>query len=134
MTDLPDWSLLVNPLILSSSFIDQAEGTQQQLFQSLTPYRIWMAWLDLSANTVAAYSAGSQLVGIHIGDGSGKSLIKLSAYMSQANQQVNKALAIPINGYTPVLSAGFYTTNLIVDTRPANFFIRGSGGILYSQP
>lgn len=132
--DLPDWSVLVNPNIKSASLVDQGAAVVTALFQSATPYRIWAAWLDISAWTSSSFSLGASAWGARIGDGSGAALIKVITYFGFASQTISKALALPISGYTPVLAAGMYTTNFITDTGFTNMFTRASGGILYSQP
>lgn len=132
--DLPDWSVLVNPNIKSASLVDQGAGVVTALFQSATPYRIWAAWLDISAFTSGSFALGASAWGARIGDGAGNALIKVITYFGAASQILSKALALPIAGYTPVVSGGNYTTNFITDVGFANMFTRASGGILYSQP
>lgn len=132
--DLPDWSILVNPNIFSASFSAIAANNSMQLFQSAAPYRIWTAWVSVSAAAAAAYVAAYFEWGAHIGDGSGKSLLRASVNVIAAGNVVNNAISLPMNGYTPVFTAGFYTTNFITEPGVTNVFFRGSGGILYSQP
>ncbi len=132
--DLPDWSVLTNPNILNASFNNLSPGNIQQLFQSSSPYRIWAAWVNVSEATSAAYVAAVNTWGAQIGDGSGASLLRVQLHFVTPSSISNQALALPINGYTPVQSAGFYTMNLITDVGFTNMFGRANGGILFSIP
>lgn len=132
--DLPDWSVLVNPNIRNSSSSSNAANNVIQLFQSATPYRIWAAWLDVVGFASSTYSGGFFDWGSRIGDGSGASLIRCSAPIANAGNITFNSMALQINGYTPILSAGFFTTNLSTEAGITNGFFRGSGGILFSQP
>lgn len=132
--DLPDWSILTNPNILNASFNNQGSGLIDQLFQSPNPYRIWAAWIDVSAGTGSTYAGGVLTWGAQIGDGSGASLLRVQVHFAVANQVNQQALALPINGYTPKISAGQYTTNLVTDAGITNMFTRANGGILFSIP
>lgn len=132
--DLPDWSILTNPNILNASANQIAPGNVITLFQSVNPYRIWGVWLSLVGTATAGYLNAFSHYGVQIGDGSGASLIRAEFAVQAANQQGQSALALPINGYTPVKSAGFYTTNLITDASIGNVNGRANGGILFSIP
>ena len=132
--DLPDWSVLVNPNIKSASFSAIPANNSSQLFQSATPYRIWAAWISISGATSSTYAGGYFEWGARIGDGSGASLLRASLNVIAANEIADDSIALPISGYTPILSAGFFTTNFITEAGITNGFFRGSGGILYSQP
>lgn len=134
MGDLPDWETLVTPQILSAAAANIGPNNIQQLLQSANPYRIWGVWISITCATSSSYALGVQTIGAQIGDGSGKPLLRVQIHITTTNQIPNQSLAIPINGYTPVLSSGFYTTNLVTDVGQANAFFRANGGILYSQP
>lgn len=132
--DLPDWSVLVNPNIKNASVSSIAANNSTQLFQSATPYRIWAAWLDVVGFASSSYAGGFFDWAARIGDGSGASLLRCSAPIANPGNITVESVALQIPGYTPIFSAGFYTTNLITEAGITNGFFRGSGGILYSQP
>ncbi len=132
--DLPDWSILTNPNILNASSNQVAPGNIITLFQSATPYRIWAAWISLVGSATAGYVNAFSHYGAQIGDGSGASLLRAEFAVQAASQTGQCQLALPINGYTPIKSGGFYTTNLITDAAIGNVNARANGGILFSIP
>ena len=134
MGDLPDWETLVSPQILSAAAANVGPNNVQPLLASLSPYRIWGVWLSITVATAAAYAAGVQTIGAQIGDGSGKPLLRVQVHITSPDQLANQPLAIPVAGFTPILSGGFFTTNLVTDVGQTNAFFRANGGILYSQP
>jgi hypothetical protein len=132
--DLPDWSILVNPLIKNASANQVAPGNVITLLTSATPYRIWAAWITLVGSSTAGYVNAFSHYGAQIGDGSGASLIRAEFAVQAASQTGQCTISLPINGYTPIISGGLYTTNLITDAGIANVNGRANGGILYSTP
>jgi hypothetical protein len=132
--DLPDWSVLTNPLILNASFNAILPGNLLHLFQSVSPYRIWAAWITLVGSATAAYVNAFSQYGAQIGDGSGASLLRASFAVQAASQTGQCSIALPINGYTPIISGGLYTTNLITDAGIGNVNARVNAGILFSIP
>lgn len=132
--DEPDWGTLVSPFVLNASANNVGPNNVTQLFQSTSPYRIWGVFLSVSTATNAGYASGLQTIGAQLGDGSGASLIRCQVHVTGVNDKGNQALAMAINGYTPIKSGGFYTTNLVTDVGFSGLFFRANGGILYSIP
>ncbi len=132
--DLPDWETLVSPNITSASFANIGAGLVDTLLSSPTPYRIWGVWIDVTVASAGAFTGGPVEWGAQIGDGSGLALIRVQRHIAVANQNNAGSLSIQLPGFTPKISSGNYTTNLITDTGITNLFTRASGGILYSIP
>lgn len=132
--DQPDWQTLVSPQIVVASIIDQANNLNSAIFQSTSPFRVWGVWVRGSAATAAAYAGGVQEIKTRILDGFGNAILEVAFHVIAANQIAHAELAIPLNGFTPAIAAGFYTIDLNTDPELANTFYKGSGGIFYSQP
>ncbi len=132
--DLPDWSVLVIPNLRSASAGNQGSGLIVQLLSSATPYRIWVAWVDVSLASNTLLGGLPVTWGAQIGDGGGNPLVRSQRHIAAVSHEIGGSLSIAMNGYTPIQSAGQYTTNLVTDAGITNLFTRSSGGILYSIP
>lgn len=132
--DMPDWTVQTAPLIRNASFVNQGAGSVLQLFQSANPYRIWAVWVDVSIASGNTFAGGPSTWGAQVNDGSGAALLRAQCHCAVANQNSAHGLAFQLTGYTPVLNAGFFTTNLITDAGITQLFTRASGGILFSVP
>lgn len=132
--DLPDWETLVSPNITSASFANIGAGLVDTLLTSASPYRIWGVWIDVTVASSSTFAGGPVEWGAQIGDGSGLALIRVQRHIAIASHEAGGSLSIQLPGFTPKISGGFYTTNLITDAGITNLFTRASGGILYSIP
>ena len=96
--DLPDWETLVSPNITSNSFGNIGAGLVDQLFQSVNPFRIWGAWIDVTIASGGSFTGGPVEWGAQIGDGSGLALIRVQRHVAVANQINAGSLSIAIPG------------------------------------
>jgi len=131
---MPDWSVQVAPLVTSNSGTNQSPGTVFQIFQSASPYRIWGVWVSVSAGASSSFTGAPVTWGAQVGDGSGIALVRAQVHLAGASTSDSDALSLAIPGFTPKVSGGFFTTNLVTDAAITNVFARGNGGILFSQP
>lgn len=132
--DMPDWTTQVAPLVTSNSATNQSPGAVVQIFQSATPYRIWGVWVSISAGASSSFTGAPVTWGAQIGDGSGIALVRAQVHLAAAGASDSDALSLALPGFTPKISGGFFTTNLVCDAAITNVFARGNGGILFSQP
>lgn len=132
--DLPDWTVQTAPLINNASATNQGAGNVITLFSSLTPYRIWAVWVDVSIASGNTFAGGPSVWGAQIGDGSGAALLRVERHCAVTNQINGGVAVMPLQGYTPIQSLGAFTTNLVTDAGITQLFTRASGGILYSIP
>lgn len=132
--DLPDWETLVTPLMLTASQNNIGPNNNVVVHSDPAPFRVWGCWLSVSAATSSGYTSGVQTIGAQISDIGNNVLLRCQLHVFGANNTINQALAIPVNGFVSSVAAMIFQINLITDVGFTGLFFRANAGILYSKP
>lgn len=131
--DTPDFETLNSSQFKFASVFEAT--AQANLISTANPIRLWQAFITGTFGTTSAYTTTTgNDQNLSLEDPGGDLYLALQFRLAAANQGQNGSISIPLYGIPVQNQGGLYTVQLVFGTPITNTVLRGTAGIVYSQP